>query len=203
MDIHMPVMNGFDASIAIKAIRYASKTHIVGLTADAVNDVLENCLEHGMTTCLAKPFSAGDLYSTLGFLFNKTSDGNKIIDVNSVENLMFDTVKIDVQGALERISQKTNLYQRLINAFLDRTVDLDKQLQALLDTPPNSETAQFLASVRGTALSVGAVELGETLSNFESAMLSGHEVKLAFIECENVLQKTRSAMKVIDKKIGE
>jgi signal transduction histidine kinase/HAMP domain-containing protein len=58
MDIQMPVMNGYEAAAAIRALdRPDAKTvPIVALTANAFKDDTDRALAHGMNAHLAKPF---------------------------------------------------------------------------------------------------------------------------------------------------
>jgi CheY-like chemotaxis protein len=53
----MPKMNGYDASMAIRALDKAdAKTiPIVALTANAFKEDIDKALEHGMNAHLAKP----------------------------------------------------------------------------------------------------------------------------------------------------
>ncbi len=56
MDIRMPVMNGYDATTAIRALgRPDSKLPIIAMTADAFSDDAQHCLEVGMDAHIAKP----------------------------------------------------------------------------------------------------------------------------------------------------
>ncbi len=57
MDIQMPVMNGLDATRAIRALDdpWASKLPIVAMTADAFSENITECLEAGMNGHIAKP----------------------------------------------------------------------------------------------------------------------------------------------------
>ncbi len=59
MDLQMPVMDGYDAS---KAIRQTDKeTPIVALTASALINVQENVIEAGMNDYITKPFDPKEL----------------------------------------------------------------------------------------------------------------------------------------------
>jgi CheY-like chemotaxis protein len=69
MDIQMPVMNGLEATTAIREF---SQVPIVALTANASRQEAERCLKSGCDEYLAKPFKPQDLY-------------NKIADVQSKE----------------------------------------------------------------------------------------------------------------------
>lgn len=58
MDVQMPVMDGYAATSAIRALEKARGGHvpIVALTAYALRGDREQCLEAGMDTYIAKPF---------------------------------------------------------------------------------------------------------------------------------------------------
>lgn len=56
MDVRMPVMNGYDATCAIRALERAdSSLPIIAMTADAFSDDAQHCLECGMDAHIPKP----------------------------------------------------------------------------------------------------------------------------------------------------
>ena len=58
MDVQMPVMNGFDATRAIRSgAGPNANTPIVALTANAMQSDKDTCMEVGMNDFLTKPFS--------------------------------------------------------------------------------------------------------------------------------------------------
>jgi signal transduction histidine kinase/CheY-like chemotaxis protein len=63
MDVHMPVMDGYDAVRAIRAAEQGGDVHvpIVALTADALAGDRERCLEAGMDDYITKPVSSAML----------------------------------------------------------------------------------------------------------------------------------------------
>ena len=68
MDCHMPVMDGFKATAAIRASesrRGRGRQPIVALTADALAGDAEKCLSAGMDDYLAKPFGLSELRAVL------------------------------------------------------------------------------------------------------------------------------------------
>jgi signal transduction histidine kinase/CheY-like chemotaxis protein len=67
MDCQMPVMDGFEATKMIREREGTSRhTHIVAVTANAMEGDRERCIAAGMDDYLAKPFRAGDLRRVLG-----------------------------------------------------------------------------------------------------------------------------------------
>lgn len=67
MDMHMPVMNGFEATAAIRELEKARGTHtpIVALTADVLSETRERCFQAGMDDFLPKPIEAESLRAVL------------------------------------------------------------------------------------------------------------------------------------------
>ncbi len=66
MDIRMPVMNGYDATKAIRALERPDHTlPIIAMTADAFSDDAEHCLECGMNAHIPKPLDIGECMRVL------------------------------------------------------------------------------------------------------------------------------------------
>ena len=66
MDIQMPVMDGFEATKAIRASAPPkNQLPIIALTANATRKDIEQCLASGMNDCIPKPFTPEDLYNKL------------------------------------------------------------------------------------------------------------------------------------------
>lgn len=66
MDIRMPVMNGYEAAKAIRALeRPDAKLPIIAMTADAFSDDIQRCLDCGMNEHVAKPIDMNRLTQIL------------------------------------------------------------------------------------------------------------------------------------------
>ncbi len=66
MDIRMPVMNGYDATKAIRKLTRKDKNlPIIAMTADAFSDDVQYCLDCGMNAHIAKPLDFKELVHTL------------------------------------------------------------------------------------------------------------------------------------------
>lgn len=66
MDIRMPVMNGYEASKAIRALpRQDADIPIIAMTADAFAEDIQRSQESGMNAHIAKPIDIGKLMSAL------------------------------------------------------------------------------------------------------------------------------------------
>lgn len=66
MDIRMPIMNGYDAARAIRALaRSDANLPIIAMTADAFSDDIQRCLDCGMNEHVAKPIDVDRLTQLL------------------------------------------------------------------------------------------------------------------------------------------
>ena len=67
MDIQMPVMNGFEATKAIRSLggAYTTSLPIIAMSANAYEEDVRDCLAAGMNGHIAKPFNPAELLRVL------------------------------------------------------------------------------------------------------------------------------------------
>ncbi len=67
MDIQMPVMNGYEATKAIRALEgeYYRTLPVIAMSANAYDEDVKDCLKAGMNAHMAKPFDPDDLLRQL------------------------------------------------------------------------------------------------------------------------------------------
>ncbi len=63
MDFQMPVMNGIEATIALRKRQF--KKPIIGVSANVGKEDIEKCLRAGMNGHLSKPFTKRDMFDTV------------------------------------------------------------------------------------------------------------------------------------------
>jgi CheY-like chemotaxis protein len=76
MDIRMPVMNGYEATRAIRALGRADaeSVPILAMTADAFTDDVQRCFAAGMNGHISKPIDPEILYRALAGAIRKRPD---------------------------------------------------------------------------------------------------------------------------------
>ncbi|ETT37587.1 PAS/PAC sensor hybrid histidine kinase [Paenibacillus sp. FSL R5-192] len=74
MDVHMPRLNGFEATKAIKnALHPESYPFIIAVTANAVRGDMENCLKAGMDAYVSKPIKIESIMQALESYYIKNN----------------------------------------------------------------------------------------------------------------------------------
>ena len=68
MDLHMPQMDGFAASQKIREMNI--QVPIIAVTANAMENIKERCLESGMDDFMLKPFHKNQLENMLNKWLN-------------------------------------------------------------------------------------------------------------------------------------
>ncbi len=65
MDIQMPIMDGYTATIQIRNMNQYDKLPILAISADAMSGVADKCLKIGMQDFISKPISPEKVYAAL------------------------------------------------------------------------------------------------------------------------------------------
>ena len=79
MDLHMPRMGGMECVRQLRAQFPESRVPIVAVTADAVEDSREKCLNNGFTAWISKPFRVEQLAG----LLDEYSPGNAAFEARA------------------------------------------------------------------------------------------------------------------------
>ncbi len=92
MDCQMPVMDGFEATHAIRKLDRASSRHIpiIAMTANAMKGDRERCLRAGMDDYLSKPVAPETLKEKLEYWIPKRSGETPPIEINQLRQLFGD-----------------------------------------------------------------------------------------------------------------
>jgi signal transduction histidine kinase/CheY-like chemotaxis protein len=114
MDIQMPVMDGFEATAAIRKMEEKSGGHItiIALTAHAIKGDREICLEAGMDAYVAKPIKPSELFDTIERIRRAAKPALPVEP---------ETGKAFVFGkdeCLSRLDQNEDLLREIVSAFL-------------------------------------------------------------------------------------
>ncbi len=161
MDCHMPEMNGFETTTAVREKEKGTGKHIpiIALTADAMKAVKEQCLQAGMDNYLGKPLDPEQFvnivtqYLKRGVTEERMSfvEGKKIArDENSP--LSLDHMRSFTGDDKEEMRQ-------LCSIFLDQAATLLKILARSCEEDQCNQWRQAAHKLKGSAANINAFAL--------------------------------------------
>ena len=177
MDMQMPVMDGVTATERIRAQARYANLPIVAMTANAMASDRELCLKAGMNDHIAKPIDPGALGMTLLKWIpprhKPTPAAIQAASPADPEVLPNHIPGLDLGLGLRHVANKRSLYRSLLGKFVTGQRDVPEHIIAALKDG-QSETAQRLAhTLKGTAGTLGAIELQGLAAKLESALREG------------------------------
>ncbi|MBF0344518.1 MAG: response regulator [Nitrospirae bacterium] len=165
MDVHMPVMDGFEATKRIKANKATCSIPIIAMTAYAMKGDKERCLETGMDDYITKPIKANDLLEIISRYISKKSTSERK-NSGSTD---------DSQDELTSFLKKAPRQLDLINeAFNREDYDaIERHVSKLKKDVEKAGLSQLQQSALRILLSIRKKDIGSALNNlrvFENAV---------------------------------
>jgi two-component system sensor histidine kinase/response regulator len=164
MDVQMPHMDGLDATRLIRADGRFQDLPIVAMTAHAMNDARERCLNAGMNAHIVKPINPEDLFKTIiKFCTPEKIIPTKVeavaIEAHANEKEIPAIPGLDIESGLRRVMGNTELYYKLLRRFVEEQANVSARIAGIIDTGDKTRAAQLVHSIKGVAGNLGAVDL--------------------------------------------
>ena len=186
MDCQMPVMDGYAATRAIRALEDQSmiaSRHlpIVALTAHATEADRDICREAGMDGFLTKPFTHAALRKELArWLKGAENTADAVAaDMPGTDDATAATVAAGLdQRALDELRSldpdgSAGILNQIIQSYLDDTPTQIAQLRASIDAENIESMARAAHSLKSSSLSVGATDVGALAREIEAQGRAG------------------------------
>jgi PAS domain S-box-containing protein len=154
MDCQMPVMDGFEASRAIRTLEQAGKRHtpIVAMTANAMQGDRERCLDAGMDDYLSKPIDPKALAAALARWL--PNDDQPTLTSNAVSPASEKTV-VDMARLKDMFGDDTEIIHELLSVFLSTTRPLLDKLKIAIEHAEMAEVKAIGHQITGSAGNLG------------------------------------------------
>ena len=177
MDCHMPEMDGFEATREIRVRENGSAGKhipIIALTANAMAQDREQCLNAGMDDHLSKPFSMLTLQEMLDrwmphAVSRQTAAAAEMAAQASAKAA--DVLDRQVLAQLSRVltNGKPELLARVINLYLLESPKLIQKLKQAAGASDASEIARTAHSLKSSSANVGAKVLSRYCEDIEAS----------------------------------
>jgi len=184
MDIQMPVMDGYAASIEIRKDKRFDDMPIIAMTANAMAGDKEKALEAGMNDHVPKPIDVAQLFSCLATWIKpgvrgfepKVGDTSKPLEAAPAppKDQLPETIEgINLKEGLMRVGGNAKLYRSLLMKLRDDYAKTDQEIAGQLKSGEAGEAERLAHSIKGVAGNVGATALHEAGAVLEHAINQG------------------------------
>ncbi len=159
MDLQMPDMDGFTATRIIRAQPRFRDLPIIAMTAHALVEERQRCLDAGMNDHVSKPIDPVALFATLMRWAKPRhlhTDGNEARPVKAPDDVILpDIAGVDVAGGLKRVAGNTRLYRNLLAQFVAEQCDAGTQISAAIENGQQELAERVAHTVKGVAGNIG------------------------------------------------
>lgn len=205
MDLHMPSMDGFDATKAIREELGFEKLPVIALSADAFKEVKQRCLSAGINDHLGKPIAPNDLLNVIArWLFR--AHGRRIgvattpnAPCNPDETVTDEFDTIELARGLVNLDQKKPLYLKLLQEFHGKYSGIEQDLRQMIDGGRREEARRLVHTFRGLAGTIGALTIDQPAQNLLHSLTNAtddatKQVMTDFLTEHEKLQKDIAAI---------
>jgi signal transduction histidine kinase/DNA-binding response OmpR family regulator len=180
MDIHMPEMDGFEATKRIrlsKSIQCSPKIPIIAMTALAMQGDEKRCLNAGMDDYITKPVSLKSLAEKLEKWLPAEQGQNyqqENIDTNTSNITYASQLPVfDRNVFLDRVMGDEKKADKIVELFLDDIPRKIELLEKAMETCDLDTFQRVIHSIKGAAANVGGEALCELAAQVEKACKEG------------------------------
>lgn len=180
MDIQMPIMNGYEATVAIRSTQNPNQnTAIIALTASAMLDHKSVAMEAGMNDFLTKPFEPNQLLSVL----------QRFAPVEQISNegcILFDEA-LDRERLSELYGGDAAYASEMFSMFLTDIVPDIRKLPSICETKDWSNLASAAHKLKPTLAMVGLSDLEEKMRQLENSARQDADMDLIEEYCHDFM----------------
>jgi signal transduction histidine kinase/DNA-binding response OmpR family regulator/HPt (histidine-containing phosphotransfer) domain-containing protein len=195
MDLQMPVMDGYAATQAIRAMEKFNKMPIIAMTADVLPADRDKAMVSGMNDFIGKPFELEHLFATLirwlpkvdqrkGYINGKnaiveTAGSAQMVGITprgSTDLLMSDSAfperfgDLHLRDAISRFHGDKEIYLKIVARFLETETGTADEIEEAVKKQDYDQARRLAHALKGNSSYIGAVELSTSAAALEDAI---------------------------------
>ena len=172
MDCQMPVMDGYEATRALRSLPQLAGLRVIAMTANAMVEDIERARRAGMDDHIAKPVNVDALFETLA----RWVKPNAYVETRPLASRSLSGgglpgfAGIDSDRVIADLGGDVALYRRMLVMFRDSERDFPERFHRVRTRGPREEAIRMVHTLRGVSGSLGIRDLFAAASNLENAL---------------------------------
>ena len=157
MDLHMPVLNGYEAAEKIRQL--STNVPIAAMTADVIIGVRDKCERSGIHYYISKPFNPDHFIQTIK---NIILENKPKIDTNKVV--------LDQKLGIKNMGGNFELYQMVLEEYRNENKDTLDRLEFAIREKRYDDAAQIAHKIKSSSGSIGAKSVQDAAVLLQKAL---------------------------------
>jgi len=176
MDCQMPVMDGFEATRAIRKDKKNRSLPIIAMTANAMAGDKERCLACGMNDHIAKPIDIAQLFLTMAKHIKPSPTTQDLLPQRAQpsqqepELIIPELYGIDSTKALGHVNYDTQMFLKLLIRFSQTQRTVIERIQNALNKNDTTLAIREAHTLKGVAGTIGATLLATQAETLEACL---------------------------------
>ncbi|WP_317204738.1 response regulator [Janthinobacterium sp.] len=175
MDCQMPVMDGYDATRALRENARHASLPVIAMTANAMVGDKEKCLAAGMDDFIAKPIDVAQLFATLArWIVPKHAPREDEAAPPPEEAAALAPIAgLKMEAALRRIGGNSALMRKLLKRFVETQGDVMERIGAAIEDNDLETATREAHTLKGLAGNIGAGGMADSAAAVEHLLGQG------------------------------
>jgi PAS domain S-box-containing protein len=174
MDLQMPEMDGFTATGILRERQNLRGLPIIAMTAHAMTEEIQRCLDAGMDDHVGKPIDPAVLFATLARWTNRRPRNVFALPANltktEAEITLPEIDGVDLANGLLRVAGNQHLYWSLLEQFTERQRLAGERITTAIACGELIVAERLVHSLRGVAGNIGITPIFEFAGKLEVAI---------------------------------
>ena len=215
MDVQMPLMDGLEATRAIRALPGWQATPILALTANAFNEDRRACVEAGMNDVILKPIMVDAFYAALLRALMEPAraapsapssrdaegpTGSSALDDAVGKATLARLAEVPGQDfvvGLQSLRGNTDKYLELMQQFVDGHAQDMAKLATSLATDDRATARRLVHTLQGVAATLGANGIASAARLLDGALRADPSGRQVLAELAPEMQSIRNAFEAL------
>jgi CheY-like chemotaxis protein len=176
MDVQMPEMDGHTATRLLRADGRFHDLPIVAMTAHALVEERQRCMEAGMNDQVTKPIDPDALFATLR-RWTKPREKDAVLVVpkasEAPETEVLKIEGVNVADGLNRVAGNRRLYRNLLEQFCEKQSGAGQQIAVAIQAGDRERAERLAHTLKGVSGNLGIAAVQQAAAKVEHAIRKG------------------------------